>query len=772
MTDVAWLRGLGEDGLAALLARRPEALAAPVPLSLTELVERLAMPASVVAAMRRLDRPTLQVAEAIAALGGRTDRSALDRLLGAPDGGAVSAALDTLSQCVVLTPGPGLALVPAAAGAWPSPLGLGLPVAEVLERRTADDLRVLARNLGLKPAGRRAEILAQVTAALRNPALVRAVVARAPVPVRELLDKVAVTGAEVHDHLYFASYQRAQTPVQWAIAHGMLVRAGDWESGLSMPAEVALALRGSDYVAPFDPVPPLVGRVEADPEVVARDSVAAGSAVVRLVAALLDEAGRAPLATLKSGGIGTRELRRVAKRLGCTEPEVRLLAPVAVEAGLLSVGEGRAAPTDGYDRWLRLEPAGRLAELLSAWWRLPYTPSVGDGALAAHGQADGSQALRAVLLGAVGESAITDPGALVALTVWRRPFGFGDPETVPVRASACWREAGLLGVVAGGAVSLSGRALLDGIEDLAAMLGDVGASQRTVRLQADLTAIVTGTPSAELTVLLDGAADVETRGTAYTWRFSPASVRRALDGGYTAAGLLDDLRAVAGGSLPQPLEYLIGDVARRHGAVRASTVACCLCSEDVALLAEIAADKRLRALGLRLLAPTVLACGTPLDETLAALRKAGYAPVAETADGTPVIERATAHRVTTDPRPRTAGPIASRAPAAPDPVALARALLAAPDERPADASPSLATVRSIAVNLTAGEARILAHAIDNHQPVAIDYLNRDGNPSTRIIDEVELSGNSLSAWCRLRDDHRWFNLARITAVEPVTEARG
>jgi hypothetical protein len=314
--------------------------------------------------------------------------------------------------------------------------------------------------------------------------------------------------------------------------------------------------------------------------------------------------------------------------------------------------------------------------------------------------------------------------------------------------------------------------LLDGVEDLAGALGDVGATQRTVRLQADLTAVVTGTPSADLTALLDSAADVETRGTAYTWRFGPASVRRALDAGYTGGSLLADLRAVAGKALPQPLEYLIMDVARRHGAVRASAVACCLRGEDTALLAEIASDKRLRALELRLLAPTVLASGTPLEETLAALRKAGYAPVAETADGTPVIERPTAHRAAVAPAKakaasrRAAG---SKPLAAPDPVALARALLAAPDDPPVAASGSLATVRAAAVNLTAGEARILAHAIDDHQPVAIHYLNRDGNPSSRVIDDIELSGGSLSAWCRLRDDHRWFNLARIIAIEPVRD---
>jgi hypothetical protein len=48
--------------------------------------------------------------------------------------------------------------------------------------------------------------------------------------------------------------------------------------------------------------------------------------------------------------------------------------------------------------------------------------------------------------------------------------------------------------------------------------------------------------------------------------------------------------------------------------------------------------------------------------------------------------------------------------------------------------------------------------------VAIDYLNHDGNPSSRIIDNIELSDGSPSAWCRLRD--RWFNSAASSASHP------
>jgi hypothetical protein len=218
-------------------------------------------------------------------------------------------------------------------------------------------------------------------------------------------------------------------------------------------------------------------------------------------------------------------------------------------------------------------------------------------------------------------------------------------------------------------------------------------------------------------------------------------------------------------------------VARRHGTVRASTVACCLRSDDTALLAEIAADRRLRALGLRQLAPTVLAADTDLSDTHAALRKAGYAPVAEAADGTPVIQRVAAHRTSIPsgtgvkaPRRKPAPASARRTtPPEPDPAAVARALLSAPDAQPAASSPSLPSLRTPAAHLRDSDVRVLAHAIDHHRPVGIDYIDREGNPTSRVIENIELSGPFLSARCRLRDADRMFKLNRISGVRPATE---
>ena len=290
-------------------------------------------------------------------------------------------------------------------------------------------------------------------------------------------------------------------------------------------------------------------------------------------------------------------------------------------------------------------------------------------------------------------------------------------------------------------------------------------------LQADLTAVVAGTPTARLAAVLDSAADRETSGVASVWRFDGRSVRRALDAGQTPQELEAALTEVAPAGMPQPLAYLIRDAGRRHGRIRAQAAACCLRSDDEALLAEAAADRMLRALGLRLVAPTVLLAERPLAETLATLRAAGYAPLAEHADGTPVWEHQATRRGAVRAA-RRGGPRQSSAPApdrsaAAEPRQLAGTLLARADNAIPAVSATLAAVRRGAPRLTAGEARLLAHAVDTGTPVRIDYLSSTGSTTSRIIDELELDHGAIEAWCRLRDDQRRFTLNGILAVAPA-----
>jgi hypothetical protein len=360
-----------------------------------------------------------------------------------------------------------------------------------------------------------------------------------------------------------------------------------------------------------------------------------------------------------------------------------------------------------------------------------------------------------------------------------------------------WMEAARLGILAHGCLSPLGRALVamdpDGLSAAARALLDHAAG--TAVFQADLTAVVAGPPSGGLAALLDGAAERESRGVASVWRFSAGSVRRALDAGSTAEGLLARLREVAaGGALPQPLEYLVVDVARRHGEVRVRAVGCVLRAADPALLTELLACRALSALRLTALGPTALASPAKPAEVLAGLRSAGYAPVGEDAAGVAMVERVDRRRAKPPgarrPQPEWQRPEPPVHPLAVDPAELAAFLLAAPlpgvgTPRPVKAAalladaleherrlhvvrqPTLEVLDVRAPQLQPDQRRLLADAIDDQRPVRIDYVDGDGRFSSRVIEEIELSGTVIEAWCRLREDERMFLLDRIDAVSPA-----
>jgi Helicase conserved C-terminal domain len=711
-----WLATLDAAGLAEILVRRPDA-ANPSPGSLGELAARLQEAHSVDAVLATLPLPAVQLVEAAQALGGPaiTRRALADAVGRTADDPDLEAALHVLAQRALVWPDAEgrLRMAGALWSAFERPLGLG-PTAELLlDAAPSAEIRDVARRLGLAADRPRGTVVEAVRRWLSDADAVRAVVADAPPETRALLHDMALHGPTVEAPQLFSPVGRRSMPeLTWAVERGLLVWDG-WQHA-QMPYEVGLALRGAEWRAPFDARPPEVEPLEVDPAAVAREAAAAAAAAVAHVSALLDSCASTPIALLKAGGIGARELRRLEKATGADELVLRLLIEVAHAAGLLAVSDESVLPTEAYDAWRAAEPADRLVPLLRAWRRLPTAtlmpPVLGGPVAPLRREPAGAAAdLRPHLLRLLEElpegTALARPAVAAAQLRWRAPLLVEANELGEMQVDAAWHEAGLLGVVAHGALSPLGRALADEATLRTAAADLLPDSVGEALFQADLTAVVPGAPAASLAELLDAAADRESGGSAATWRFGSASVRRALDGGYAVAELLAQLRKIAvGGTLPQALEYLIGDVARRHGAVRVRPVGCVLRAEDPALLAEIAGTRALRPLRPTLLAPTVLASAGSVKETLAALRIAGFAPVREDADGIAIIERASIHRappqrrhgrtgLPTDERSATPATTARRASRpAPEPRQLAEALLAAARRQPEPPERGLAPV--------------------------------------------------------------------------------
>ncbi|GAB2687366.1 helicase C-terminal domain-containing protein [Kitasatospora kifunensis] len=799
----SWLRGIDAPKLTRVLAARPDATSAPEPRSVGELADRLQRPASVALALPRLALPEVQVAEALAALT-PVPREVLANLLDATDGErarALDAVLEALTDRALVWPdGNGLLhMASTLRQAWDSPLELDAPLARLLADTTSEKLGRILAALGIRSAGSgKQQRLAALVGALSDPDRVAALVAKAPTTTRKLLEQRATRAPERPTLLMFATPQSDSEPgARWALERGLLIPEQHRYGPARMPAEVALALRGPGWRAPFDAVQPVVRSVPVTASEIDREAAAAAMAFAAHASSVLGECAVSPPTRLKAGGIGVRELSRLGKAAQCEEIAVRLALETAYPAGLLAPDGDQVAATEAYDGWAEQEPADRLAALLRAWWTLPLTPGESrdeDGkalpALAGTPPRAGCVRTRHGLLTATaqlpaGEGA-KDPAELGALIVWRNPFVHELPQDALPFATVT-REAELLGVLAHGALSPIGAALLsDDPEAVTAACRQLlPAATGTARFGSDLTAVVSGTPSASLSRLLDSVADRETVGAASVWRFSPRSVRRALDAGHTPTALTADLAAVAVEPLPQPLSYLVQDTARGHGRVRVVSAACVIHGEEPALIAELAAHRKLAQLRLRQLTPTVLVSRTSPDKTLAALRAAGYAPVAEKSDGTVRIERVQPRRAASPvPAPRRPGG-RSRPPqmdarttstrTAVDLSALAARLRAAPQDipepdpdngRPYDTDTE-EIIAGYARNLSFTDVRQLAHAVHEGRAIMIDYVAASGSETVRTISRLELDAPFLHAWCHLRNDERVFTLSRIYGVMPV-----
>lgn len=491
---------------------------------------------------------------------------------------------------------------------------------------------------------------------------------------------------------------------------------------------------------------------------------AGGAAVLRTllgVEQLIEVCSATPLQLLRTGGVGVKELRRLTKALGTDEIRTRLWLTLAYHADLLDADEGEILPTDAADGWLAGTPGERLVPLIRTWWEMPGSPTIPDrdGKLPqvlAHAYQDGDRQLRHAIVDWYTDqsagAALADRDELIAFLSWLRPGMFGDARSFAGPFHATMAEAEALGVLAQEALSSWGHALADD--------GDVGVVERSLpeatgsaRLQADLTAVVTGLPSGELAALLNLAADAGDRDTASVWRFSPDSVRRALDAGYSADRLVAELTAVASHGVPQPLEYLVRDVARRHGEISVVPVGCCVLAKDAALAAELAAHRSLR---LRLLGAEILVSGKSVDETMALLRQHGYAPVATDAGGTPVVQRAQPRRAQQRPQywstPKPA--------AEPDLFLLATTLL---DRGVAQEGSD----DEVGWHLNRREQAMLARAIETETPIEIVYIDQNDRRSQRVITPYGQAGDLLEAWCHMRDDERHFLISRIERVNPA-----
>lgn len=509
--------------------------------------------------------------------------------------------------------------------------------------------------------------------------------------------------------------------------------------------------------------PPPMDSVARDADLVERTAGQHALATVMGVTTIAEawSGDQAPV-VLRKGGLGVRDLAATARLLGVDERTAALWIETAYAAGLLAHDDdGIWRPTPAYDEWHDESLPEQWVRLARGWWTSTRAPSLvvsGANALSEDVESRGQPLLRdhliAVLSSLPAGSAPLDADAVIDGLRARAPRQAG--QDVDVRARSTLEEMEILGFTGGGALARMGAGAAAGAEDAIALArAAMPEPLDHVLLQADLTAVAPGPLIPDLARDLRLMADVESTGGAVVYRFSPDSVRRALDAGRDAAALHDLLARVSLTPVPQPLAYLIDDAARRHGMVRVGIATAYIRCDDEAALAALLADPRSAALGCVRAAPTVVTVSGSIEAAIAILRDLGLHPVAETPDG----------RVALPPRRRARAPRAASSP------------VVRRDAQPALIRAAITTLRGGGPMQTRGPSTdgalepmpvadtlaVLRRAISSETPVRLSYADDEG-----LVDALRLQAGVLTAVDRATGEVRTFHVSQIQAADLAT----
>ena len=548
--------------------------------------------------------------------------------------------------------------------------------------------------------------------------------------------------------------------IGWLLEHDYLAVMDS--KTVVLPREVGMHLRGGKVFKEYSPkAASFVGTARKQKDI-DRAAIANISNFLRWCEELAHHWSDEPPIALRSGGLGIRDLKRSADHLGIAENCVAFVAEVLYLGGLIVIDpDDQILPTNSFDIWMSRSLEERWGSLVSLWLETSrvsgLSGKVGEKNIAPLGpelDRAGISSMRKVTLNILVKNLESDPVIknLQEIIAWQMPQRF-NAEYIE------WtlREAEWLGLTGQGALSEFGIAFLNGSDEL----GVERALPKPVDhilIQADNSAIAPGPLTVELANMIGTIADIESRGGASVYRFSEGSIRRGLDHGQTGEQIKDFLKKTSKTPVPQPLEYLINDVAKRHGRLRVGMARTYIRCEDEGLLTQILHDKKLESLRFRKLAPQVLVCDFEAGDVIATLREASYLPAAESAGGI-LISAPAIRRAKSRPKP----PRIISETSAPSEIVIKAAVRTLRTGEKASSHKPREVPRT-----TANETLDLLHQyIEEQASLTIGYADTNGGVSNRLIDPISISLGTLIARDHATGEMQSFRIPRITGVSPA-----
>jgi len=450
------------------------------------------------------------------------------------------------------------------------------------------------------------------------------------------------------------------------------------------------------------------------------------------VAEMIIELTQLPARELGRGGLGQPDTKRMAESMHVEPTAVTTYFDLARRAGFVTLESSGWLSTPDGERWLRGSVVDRWSLLASTW--LESVPTEVRAALAPLAQSSWGQ-------------------ALTSYAAWLYPAGSGWITAQLARVTA---QAEALGITTTGHPTSVGVTVLErGADAAAALLADSLPHQvDNVYIQHDLSIVSPGPLNPTADLRLRGIAGLEARAQAASYRLSAESVTKALSSGETADSILEFLSKISLTGIPQPVDYLVRESAKRFGRVRVGTLPesealespsgarTYVRSDDEHLISQISVDHSLTAVALQQSGRNRLVSRFADDVVFWALVDARYPVAAETIDGEIRTPRRRALRARPTPPP------------------------------PADYTPLIARLReNTAVEGDASDeawlARQLDAAIKAKQTVLVLVSLPGGVEREFLLEPTAVAAGRLRGRDRAADIERTLPIKNITRLKPA-----
>jgi hypothetical protein len=706
------LRARGDDALASIFKLRPD-LVSPVPNDFSALAARATSTPSLVRALDSINMWHYQIIEAACALPEPFKKSEIVAVTSEE----TAFALDHLWQ-------------------------MGLLYKEGNNYRTPTNLKML---IGDEPAG-----LGPIAVKKFDFSILKEI----PKASEEVLAKL--TWGPPRGQI--GNIKKPGNAIGWLLDNGVLVALDS--NTVALPRDVAIKLRGGKiHKDMVSKAPNLIGK-EVVQKQIDLAAIANISTILRWCEELLHNLSDEPPMALRTGGLGVRDLKKIAEHLGIDETCAGFVAELCYLGGLLVIdSDDQILPTSAFDIWLTKSAEERWYSLVVLWLDTSRVSGLigknSDKNVAPLGpelDRAGASLIRRSTLKVLNDNPQLTPDvkSLQEIVKWINPQRANNDYVE-------WtlREAEWLGITGQGALSTFGSNLLNEKEVLE-IESALPKPVDHILIQADNSAVAPGPLTPELASEMGTIADIESRGGATVYRFSDSSIRRGLDHGKTGDQIKTFLSKISKTPMPQPLEYLITDIAKRHGRLRVGSAHTYIRCEDEGLVQQILHDKKCEHLRLRKIAPQVLVTDFELAEVIGELREFGYLPAAENSGGV-LLSQPNLRRSKSRPKPPR---IISEFTAPKDAIVTAAVKTIRAGERSKKVEPIIPGTSS---NETLA---LINQYINEGKSLIISYADNNGGVSNRIIEPISISLGTLTARDETSDEILQFRIPRINGVAP------